>query len=78
MEVHLRAFRTAYRPHSAPGRATLWLRTSPELALKRLLVAGAGRVFELAKVWRTASSARATRPEFTMLEWYAPGLGSTG
>jgi lysyl-tRNA synthetase class 2 len=79
MEVHLRAFRTAYRPHLGAGReTTLWLRTSPELALKRLLVAGAGRVFELAKVWRNGELSPRHAPEFTMLEWYAPGLGLDG
>lgn len=79
MEVHLRAFRTEYRPHLGAGRAaTLWLRTSPELALKRLLVAGAGRVFELARVWRNGELSPRHVPEFTMLEWYAPGLTLDG
>ncbi|WP_372617631.1 EF-P lysine aminoacylase EpmA [Falsiroseomonas sp.] len=79
MEVHLRAFRSAFRPHLGAGRpATLWLRTSPELALKRLLVGGAGRVFELARVWRNGELSPRHAPEFTMLEWYAPGLGLDG
>ncbi|HEV7265089.1 MAG TPA: EF-P lysine aminoacylase EpmA [Falsiroseomonas sp.] len=79
MEVHLRAFRTAFRPHLGAGReVTLWLRTSPELALKRLLVGGAGRVFEFARVWRNGELSPRHAPEFTMLEWYAPGLGLDG
>jgi lysyl-tRNA synthetase class 2 len=79
MEVHLRAFRTEYRPHLGVGQGrVLWLRTSPELALKRLLVAGAGRVFELAKVWRNGELSPRHAPEFTMLEWYAPGLTLDG
>jgi lysyl-tRNA synthetase class 2 len=79
MEVHLRGFRTEYRPHLGAGVArTLWLRTSPELALKRLLVAGAGPVFELARVWRNGEESPRHAPEFTMLEWYRPGLTLDG
>ena len=79
MEVHLQAFRSEYVPHLGVGaRRTMWLRTSPELALKRLLVAGAGPVFELARVWRNGEASPRHAPEFSMLEWYAPGLGLAG
>jgi lysyl-tRNA synthetase class 2 len=71
-EVHLRAFRTE---REAPDgtRTPLWLNTSPEFAMKRLLVAGAGPIFQLARVWRNAEGSDLHAPEFTMLEWYEPG-----
>ena len=68
MEVNLQGFATDYIPHLGAGeRQRLWLRTSPELALKRLLVAFAGPVFELARVWRNGEHSPRHAPEFTML-----------
>ena len=79
MEVHLRGFQSHYEAHLGQGaRSALWLRTSPELALKRLLVGGAGPVFELARVWRNGEIGTRHAPEFTMLEWYRPGLTLDG
>jgi lysyl-tRNA synthetase class 2 len=73
-EVHLRAFATT-REHPDGTLEKLWLNTSPEFAMKRLLAAGAGPIFQFARVWRNGEAGALHAPEFTMLEWYRPDAG---
>jgi len=70
-EVHLRPFRTErLSPHGA--REVVWLHTSPEFTMKKLLASGCGSIFQLARVWRNEEGSDRHAPEFTMLEWYRP------
>ncbi|MCY1126085.1 EF-P lysine aminoacylase EpmA [Frigidibacter sp. RF13] len=71
-EAHLHGFATEAIGNDGLPRA-MYLHTSPEFAMKKLLAAGETRIAAFAHVWRNRERGALHSPEFTMLEWYRAG-----
>lgn len=73
MEPHLKAFEVKLDSPLIESTSR-YLHTSPEFAMKKLLVGGLSKIFQFARVFRNNESSSTHHPEFTMLEWYRAGV----
>ena len=68
-DVHLESV-----PADVSGQGRMFLHTSPEYPMKRLLAAGVGDCYQVCRVFRDGESGPQHNPEFTMIEWYRLGF----
>ena len=77
VETPVRIAAPAPEPHiDCPRADGAWLRASPELQMKRLVAAGAERIYQFGPCFRAGERGSRHNPEFTMLEWYRAGADS--
>ncbi|MEX0335568.1 elongation factor P--(R)-beta-lysine ligase [Vibrio tubiashii] len=73
-DIHLHTFQTEFIGPGYADGSKLYLMTSPEFHMKRLLAASSGCIYQINKAFRNEENGRFHNPEFTMLEWYRVGF----
>lgn len=70
MDTHIHAFKTELKGVDMQVKSTPYLHTSPEFAMKKLMVAGMPKIYQICHVFRNCEGSKRHSPEFTMIEWY--------
>lgn len=73
MDAHIHAFSTQLKAVDRSIAKDMYLHTSPEFDMKKLLTAGMERIYQICPVFRNAEGSRFHSPEFSLLEWYRAG-----
>ncbi len=71
-ELQIASFSTDFVSLQQDSNVSLYLQTSPEYAMKRLLASGSGAIYQISKVFRNEEQGKLHNPEFSLLEWYQP------